>query len=180
MARCSPASPGWRALVLRKIARVIDEWGTDGIYVDGGYLMNRHAAKRAMPPAADEIAAFTETPEEDGAFEAESGLPAITLNREMLIYAVIGIAAIAILIGVYKLGLSINEVSAQAAALSDLLPRAAQTIFHDEIARQGNGPRAQQHLWLRAAVRRHRHGGHVCQRTSPQEHFPVYSKPARS
>ncbi|MEC8533201.1 MAG: YihY/virulence factor BrkB family protein [Pseudomonadota bacterium] len=43
--------------------------------------------------------------------------------------------AIAILIGVYKLGLSINEVSAQAAALSDLLPRAAQTIFHDEIAR---------------------------------------------
>ena len=68
MARLSPASPGWRAYVLRKIARVIDEWGTDGIYVDGGYLMNRHAAKRAMPPAADEIAAFTETREEDGAF----------------------------------------------------------------------------------------------------------------
>ena len=68
MARCAPASPGWRAFVLRKIARVIDEWGTDGIYVDGGYLMNRHAAKRAMPPAADEIPAFTETPEEDGAF----------------------------------------------------------------------------------------------------------------
>lgn len=68
MARCSPASPGWRAFVLRKIARVIDDWGADGIYADGGYLMNRHAAKRAMPPAVDEIAAFTETPEEDGAF----------------------------------------------------------------------------------------------------------------
>ena len=46
--------------------------------------------------------------------------------------------AIAILIGFYKLGLSINEVSAQAAALSDLLPRAAQTIFRDEIARLSN------------------------------------------
>ena len=37
--------------------------------------------------------------------------------------------AIAILIGFYKLGLSITEVSAQAAALSDLLPNAAQAIF---------------------------------------------------
>ena len=46
--------------------------------------------------------------------------------------------AIAILIGFYKLGLSINEVSAQAAALSDLLPNAAQTIFQDEIARLSN------------------------------------------
>jgi len=46
--------------------------------------------------------------------------------------------AIAILIGFYKLGLSISEVSAQAAALSDLLPNAAQTIFQDEIARLSN------------------------------------------
>lgn len=46
--------------------------------------------------------------------------------------------AIAILIGFYKLGLSISEVSAQAAALSDLLPSAAQTIFRDEIARLSN------------------------------------------
>lgn len=46
--------------------------------------------------------------------------------------------AIAILIGFYKLGLSINEVSAQAAALSDLLPQAAQTIFQDEITRLTN------------------------------------------
>jgi len=46
--------------------------------------------------------------------------------------------AIAILIGFYKLGLSIGEVSAQAAALSDLLPTAAQNIFQDEIARLSN------------------------------------------
>jgi len=46
--------------------------------------------------------------------------------------------AIAILIGFYKLGLSINEVSAQAAALSDLLPSAAESIFQDEITRLTN------------------------------------------
>lgn len=46
--------------------------------------------------------------------------------------------AIAILIGFYKLGLSINEVSAQATALSDLLPNAAQAIFQGEITRLSN------------------------------------------
>ncbi len=46
--------------------------------------------------------------------------------------------AIAILIGFYKLGLSISEVSAQATALSDLLPKAAQTIFQGEITRLSN------------------------------------------
>ena len=46
--------------------------------------------------------------------------------------------AIAILIGFYKLGLSISQVSEQAAALSDLLPAAAQNIFEDEIRRLSN------------------------------------------
>ena len=46
--------------------------------------------------------------------------------------------AIAILIGFYKLGLSIGQVSEQAAALSDLLPSAAQGIFEDEISRLAN------------------------------------------
>jgi membrane protein len=43
--------------------------------------------------------------------------------------------AIAILIGLYKVGLSISEVSAQAAALADLLPTAARSIFLTEIER---------------------------------------------
>ena len=43
--------------------------------------------------------------------------------------------AIAILIGLYKVGLSIGEVSAQAAALADLLPTAARAIFRAEIER---------------------------------------------
>lgn len=68
MARCSPASPGWRAFVLKKFAQIMDEYGSDGLYVDGGYLANQHAAKRAMPVAKDEIVAFEESPEHDGAF----------------------------------------------------------------------------------------------------------------
>ncbi|MCL4691467.1 MAG: hypothetical protein KJ060_03040 [Candidatus Hydrogenedentes bacterium] len=68
MARCSPASPGWRGFVLPRIARILDEYGSDGIYMDGGYLANQHAAKRAMPLAQDEVEAFEETPEHDGAF----------------------------------------------------------------------------------------------------------------
>lgn len=68
MARCSPASPGWRAFVMGKIARILDEFGSDGIYVDGGYLANQHAFKQTMPVAPDEIVAFEETPQHDGAF----------------------------------------------------------------------------------------------------------------
>ncbi len=68
MARCSPASPGWRAFVLKKFIQILDEYAGDGIYIDGGYLMNRHERKRQMPLAADEIAAFKETPTMDGAF----------------------------------------------------------------------------------------------------------------
>lgn len=43
--------------------------------------------------------------------------------------------AIAILIGFYKAGLSISQVSEQAAALADVLPAAAQSIFMAEIQR---------------------------------------------
>ena len=68
MARCSPASPGWRTFVLQKFARIMDEYGTDGLYVDGGYLANRHAYKNTMPLAKDEIVSFEETSEHDGAF----------------------------------------------------------------------------------------------------------------
>ncbi|MBI2424829.1 MAG: hypothetical protein HYV27_18510 [Candidatus Hydrogenedentes bacterium] len=68
MARCSPASPGWRAFLLQKYAQIMDEYGADGLYVDGGYLANRHAIKHTMPMAPDEIVAFEETPEHDGAF----------------------------------------------------------------------------------------------------------------
>jgi len=66
MARCSPASPGWRAYLLPRIVRVLDEFEADGIYIDGGYVWN--AAKSLKTPAEDEVVAFRETPEYDGAF----------------------------------------------------------------------------------------------------------------
>jgi len=66
MARCSPASPGWRAFLLPRIARILDEYGADGIYLDGGYVTN--ARKRIAAPAKDEVVAFEETPQHDGAF----------------------------------------------------------------------------------------------------------------
>ncbi|WP_245157603.1 YihY/virulence factor BrkB family protein [Brevundimonas sp. A19_0] len=46
--------------------------------------------------------------------------------------------AVAILIGLYKVGLSISEVSAQATALADVMPTAARAIFLEEITRLTN------------------------------------------
>jgi len=66
MARCSPASPGWRAFLLPRIARILDTYELDGIYIDGGYVQNFR--RRLQAPAKDEVAAFEETPEHDGAF----------------------------------------------------------------------------------------------------------------
>ncbi|MDX9975237.1 MAG: alpha-amylase family protein [FCB group bacterium] len=66
MARCSPASAGWRAFVLPKIMQVLDEYGADGLYNDGGYLANFHNLKKG--PTTDEVAAFEESAESDGAF----------------------------------------------------------------------------------------------------------------
>lgn len=66
MARCSPASAGWRAYMLPKVLSVLDEYGADGIYDDGGYLANKHQGRGA--PTADEVIAFEEAPDFDGAF----------------------------------------------------------------------------------------------------------------
>lgn len=66
MARCSPASPGWRAKLLPNLPRILDEFGLDGIYVDGGYVQNYR--KQIATPAKDEVPAFEESPQYDGAF----------------------------------------------------------------------------------------------------------------
>lgn len=72
MARCAPNSPGWRAYLLPRITRILSEYDVDGIYIDAGYFTN--AAKEKMPegsplkkPAKDEVAAFEETAQHDGA-----------------------------------------------------------------------------------------------------------------
>jgi len=72
MARCSPASAGWRAYMLRKVLTVLDEYGADGLYNDGGYLANKHHGRNA--PTADEVEALEETDDYDGAFTDLLGL----------------------------------------------------------------------------------------------------------
>ncbi|MDY0168912.1 MAG: hypothetical protein RBS80_20370 [Thermoguttaceae bacterium] len=63
-AACSPASPSWRAYLLRHVARVLDDYGVDGLYNDLGY---RKLAGNPHPPTPDEILAFDERPDHDGA-----------------------------------------------------------------------------------------------------------------
>ncbi len=65
MARCSPASAGWRAYLLPRIAKVLDEYGFDGLYDDCGYVTN--GQKTDAPATPDEVAAFEERPDFDGA-----------------------------------------------------------------------------------------------------------------
>jgi len=63
--RCSPASPGWRAYFLPRMVQILDDYELDGLYNDWGYVPN--AEKRIKEPAQDEIVAFQETPQHDGA-----------------------------------------------------------------------------------------------------------------
>jgi hypothetical protein len=63
-ARCSPASPGWRAYLLPRLMRILDEYGVDGFYNDLGYVP---LANNPQPPAKDEILAFEERPDREGA-----------------------------------------------------------------------------------------------------------------
>lgn len=68
MARCSPASPGWRSYLLPRFVEILDTYELDGIYIDGGYVQNFRKGAQGLAPATDEMAAFPETPEHDAAF----------------------------------------------------------------------------------------------------------------
>ena len=63
-ARCSYASPDWRAYLLPRLGRMMDEYGFDGLYNDMGY--GAGIATNKLPPTEDEVLAFEETAEEDG------------------------------------------------------------------------------------------------------------------
>ena len=63
-ARCSPASPGWRAYLLPRVTNILDRYEVDGLYNDTGYLS---LATNPRPAASDEISAFNERPGYDGA-----------------------------------------------------------------------------------------------------------------
>lgn len=81
--RCSPASPGWRAYLLPKIARILDEYKVDGIYDDWGYLPNAHPArqKKYKDPAKDDLLAFEEANDYDGAKDDLLGLIYAEVHR---------------------------------------------------------------------------------------------------
>lgn len=76
-ARCSPASPSWRAYVMPRLLGLMDRWGADGIYDDCGYV--REAWK--LPATPDEVEAFPETPGHDGALEDLLALLAAEVHR---------------------------------------------------------------------------------------------------
>ena len=59
---CSAANPEWRAYLLPHIVRILDDYGVDGIYNDLGY--EQPGGPNA---AADEVLAFQEDAEHDGA-----------------------------------------------------------------------------------------------------------------
>ena len=67
MARCSPASPGWRAYLLPHVAKILDDYGLDGLYNDCGYVTNARGRSQ-FPKSPDEVEAFEETTQLDGAF----------------------------------------------------------------------------------------------------------------
>jgi hypothetical protein len=70
LAHCSPASPDWRAHILPRIVRVMDEYGVDGLYNDLGYLRPGDYPDFYGPrlqSASDDVMAFDESPTHDGA-----------------------------------------------------------------------------------------------------------------
>ena len=66
MARAVPASPDWRSYLLPRLIKILNEYDTDGLYNDWGYRPN-HDKQKNKELAKDEIAAFEETVEYDGA-----------------------------------------------------------------------------------------------------------------
>ena len=77
-AHCSPASPDWRAYYLKHMVRILDEYGVDGIYNDLGY---RQPPDLSGEPTGDQVLAFEETPENDGALADFLGLIYAEVHR---------------------------------------------------------------------------------------------------
>lgn len=63
-ARCSPASPSWRSYICQQFVRIMEDYGVDGIYNDLGY---ERLAANPHPATKDEVLAFRETSQHDGA-----------------------------------------------------------------------------------------------------------------
>lgn len=89
LAHCSPASPDWRAHILPRIVRVMDEYEVDGLYNDLGYVRPGETPDFYGPRAAatsDEVVAFDERPDYDGALSDMLGLIYEEVKRRGGIY----------------------------------------------------------------------------------------------
>lgn len=76
LARCSPESPGWRAYLLPRLARILDEYGVDGFYNDVGY-----SPQRRNISDEDEGLGVNRGATSDAAFEDLLGLVYDTVKR---------------------------------------------------------------------------------------------------
>jgi hypothetical protein len=65
-AHCSPASVSWRAYLLPRLRRILEEYEVDGLYNDVGHSA---AYELKAPPTRDEVYAFEESAQVDGSFE---------------------------------------------------------------------------------------------------------------
>jgi hypothetical protein len=84
-ARCSPASPGWRAYLLPHLVKILDEYGVDGLYDDLGYVP---LAGNPQPPTPDEVMAFEESDRDEGALGDLLGLIYAEVKRRGGIFKV--------------------------------------------------------------------------------------------
>jgi len=64
-ARCSPSSPSWRAYLLPRLVRIIEDFGVDGLYNDAGYI---RLAGNKRPATPDEVLLPGESTTNDAAF----------------------------------------------------------------------------------------------------------------
>jgi hypothetical protein len=83
-ARCSPSSPSWRAYLLPRLFRLMDEFGADGIYDDCGYS----PAACRLPATPDEVLAFPEAPGNDDALADLLALVCAEVKRRNGIFKV--------------------------------------------------------------------------------------------
>ncbi len=66
LVRCSPTSAGWRAYLLSRTLRVLDDYDLDGLFNDWGYIpLYNHR----YSPTKDEVLAFEEAADHDAALE---------------------------------------------------------------------------------------------------------------
>jgi hypothetical protein len=69
LARCLPDSPGWRAYLLPRLKRILDQYGVDGFYNDVGYARDTKSRR-----SEDEGIGAKSVPKSDAAFEDLLGI----------------------------------------------------------------------------------------------------------